>query len=236
MSVLVFEGMKLGVLENDFTITVDEDGGLSSKLVLSTSYNVIPLWLRLAQENCSEAKAKHEEITTDWPNDEEGQKLLLLSELRSSMLAIVACAISIDALYELVKRFAKLDEATLKGWQKGKKSRSHQIVEVFRRVFSLDKHEAKRCKKVVKDILDLRDRAVHPSHRLERSVQRTDIDLGVDWRFAAYRYSNCEIALNNTLNMFSEFFSRIENESPVRQEIDPLVKAFRKNQILGKWG
>jgi len=46
--VLVFEGMKVGVLPGDLTVELDESGATSAKLVLSTAYNVLPLWLRRA--------------------------------------------------------------------------------------------------------------------------------------------------------------------------------------------
>ena len=38
MGVLIFEGMKVGVIDDDFTVCVDEHGKMDSKLILSTSY------------------------------------------------------------------------------------------------------------------------------------------------------------------------------------------------------
>ena len=51
MGVLVFEGMKVGVLDGDLSVSVNEHGKLDSKLILSSSYNVLPIWLLIAYEN-----------------------------------------------------------------------------------------------------------------------------------------------------------------------------------------
>lgn len=56
MSVLIFKGMSVGILPGDFVISMDESGQLASKLVLSTAYNVIPLWLRIARDRLNDAK------------------------------------------------------------------------------------------------------------------------------------------------------------------------------------
>lgn len=148
------------------------------------------------------------------------------------MLSIVSCAISIDALYDLMKPLAKLDVTTVKGWQKNKKSRVFQMVEVFRRAFRLNVDEAEWCKKIIKEISHLRDRAVHPSHKIERTMQRDDVPVGVDWRFVAYRYSNCRVALDNTMKMFGEFFERASWDAKIMKEMEILRKSFIENRIL----
>lgn len=231
MGILIFEGMRCGFLEGDFSISIDESGSLSSKAILSTSYNTLPLWLKLAKNNCEEARLAHQKIVESWPPDEETQKQLLLAELRPAMLSIVACSISIDALYDLMKPIAKLDDDTLRGWKKGKRSRVFQIAEVFRRTFRLKDDEADRCRKLIKEISGLRDRAVHPSHKIERSMMRDDIPVGLDWRFVAYRYSNCHVALDNTMRMFNEFFERSSWDQEISKEMKILEKSFIENQL-----
>jgi hypothetical protein len=43
MGILFFDGMKVGFLYDDLPRSIDESGNQNSKLILSTSYNVIPL-------------------------------------------------------------------------------------------------------------------------------------------------------------------------------------------------
>ncbi|MGB7243849.1 MAG: hypothetical protein WBC93_17405, partial [Sulfitobacter sp.] len=66
MGVLIFKGMRVGFLEGDLTIGVDENGQTKSEAILSTSYNVLPLWLRVAHENVVLAKAAFETIAGEW--------------------------------------------------------------------------------------------------------------------------------------------------------------------------
>ena len=40
--IIVFEGMKVGVLPGDLKIEVDESGALKPTLILATAYNVLP--------------------------------------------------------------------------------------------------------------------------------------------------------------------------------------------------
>ena len=71
MGVLIFEGMKVGVIDGDFTVCVDEHGKMDSKLILSTSYNVLPLWLRIAYENIVLSHQASEAIAKSWCEDTE---------------------------------------------------------------------------------------------------------------------------------------------------------------------
>ncbi|EEE39008.1 hypothetical protein RKLH11_2854 [Rhodobacteraceae bacterium KLH11] len=231
MGVLIFEGMKVGFLEGDLTISVDESGSVSSNAILSTSYNTLPLWLNLAKENCQSALIANQKIRHSWPDDEEQQKQCLLAELRPSMLTIVSCAIAIDALYDIVKPFAKIDPDTQKGWQKNKKSRVFQISEVFRRVFELRKDEATEIKLLIQEISKLRDKAVHPSHKIENAEVRDDVPVGLDWRFVAYRHHNASIALNNTMALFKKFFAINAGNKRLTQEMENLRKSFVQNLL-----
>jgi hypothetical protein len=54
--ILIFKGMKVGILPGDFSISINENGGHDSKLLLSTAYNVVPLWLKIAHDNLKQSK------------------------------------------------------------------------------------------------------------------------------------------------------------------------------------
>ena len=108
MGVLIFKGMSVGFLQGDFTIGIDDNGQLQSTAILSTSYNVLPLWLRIAHENVTLAKAAFEDIAHQWEDNADKQRVLLLAELTPSIQTFVACGIAFDAFYEQLRPFAKI--------------------------------------------------------------------------------------------------------------------------------
>lgn len=61
--VLIFEGMKVGVRGGDLTISVDEYGTIDANVILSTSYNLLPVWLRIAYENTVLALKANERVS-----------------------------------------------------------------------------------------------------------------------------------------------------------------------------
>lgn len=231
MAVLIFKGMKVGIQEGDFQISVEKDGGISSRVILSTSYSTIPMWMKIAKDSCEEAKARSRVISEAWPSDEEDQRRVLLAEFGPSMQAIVALAIAIDALYGLIISHARLDQRTLDGWRRNRTARKNRICEVFRRVFTLDKDETANCRKIVGEIMHLRDRAVHPSHELRRTMVRPDVGVDLDWRFVAYRSANSHTAYDNTIRMLLLFLQRNSSRKEPIPELLDLARMLTEHGI-----
>ena len=232
MGVLIFEGMKVGVLDGDFSVSVDEHGKMDSQLILSTSYNVLPLWLKIAYENIVLSKNASKDIEKNWCEDSEKQKELLLSELTPSIQVFVACGTALDALYEQLKPFSNISENDVEAWKRKKTSRSAQISEVIRRVYKLDNTMSKAFKQNIKSIMEYRDQAVHPTHKVKRSCTRPDIPVGVDWRFSAYRYSNSIICYSRTMEMFIHLYDKKANESAVNENMGNIFKALKELKLV----
>lgn len=201
MGVLIFKGMKCGFLEGDLTLSIDDNGQVQSKAVLSTSYDILPIWLKIARDNLDLAAKAHNAIVTKWDEDSENQKVLLISELTPTVQVIVACATVFDALYQHFKPHAAIDPATIRAWQANRTSRAVQIVEVIRRVYRMSNVDTRQMRVAVRETMKLRDLAVHPSHTIQRSLSRSDVPVGLDWRFVAYRYSNANQCYSNTLKI-----------------------------------
>jgi hypothetical protein len=119
MEILIFEGMKVGILDGDFTISINENGSYNSKLILSTSYNVVPLWLRVAYDHIASSLQANKAIAERWDDDASNQKSLLLAELIPSMQVFVACGTALDALYEQLRPFAKISAQDIATWEEG---------------------------------------------------------------------------------------------------------------------
>lgn len=232
MGVLIFEGMKVGVLDGDFSVSVDEHGKMGSQLILSTSYNVLPLWLKIAYENIVLSKKASKDIEENWCEETEKQKKLLLSELTPSIQVFVACGTALDALYEQLKPFANISENDIEAWKRKRTSRSAQIAEVIRRVYKLDNTISKAFKHNIKSIMEYRDQAVHPTHKVKRSCTRPDIPVGVDWRFSAYRYSNSIICYSRTMEMLIHLYDKKANESAVNENMENIFKALKELKLV----
>lgn len=232
--VLLFKGMKVGILDGDFTITTDENGGVSSKVILSTAYNVIPVWLRVAHDNFLLAKNSYDELKKNWSEDSDNQRALLIAELAPSMQVIVSCAIAFDALYDLLKPHANLSETLISTWQKNKTGRAVQIATVINRVYKLNNADSKEFRKIISEIIKFRDMAVHPSYELKNSLTRADLNIGVDWKFAVFKYLNAATCIDSTLKLFTYLIEKkCKNERVVKEMVN-ILEALIELGVLSK--
>ena len=224
--------MTVGVLPGDLTLTINEDGEKVPKLVLSSAYNVIPLWLCAAYEHLRKSKEASELITTDWNEDTDHQKSLLVKELTPSIQVFVSCGIALDALYDTLRPHAKLTPQEIQTWKDNGTSRAKQIVEVVRRVFKLNGDTLKNIRDCILQVIKYRDMAVHPSLKLKNTCTRPDLDVGVDWKFSAYRFSNAEWCLTNTINMIVYLYEHETGESEVDTSISNIIDALEELNVV----
>jgi hypothetical protein len=189
MGVLIFEGMKVGVLDGDFTIGMDETGNLQSKFILSTSYNILPIWFRIAYENVKLSHQANKTIKNNWNEEPTNQRELLINELTPSIQVFVSCGIALDSLYDQLRPYANISRDDINMWKNKRTKRSSQICEIIKRVYRLNNQTFKAYRDNIKSIIDFRDKAVHPDNSIKQSCNRPDISVGVDWRFSAYRLS-----------------------------------------------
>lgn len=230
--VLLFQGMTVGFLPGDFEISIDESGNTNSQVILSTSYNVIPVWLRVAKDNFISAKAASEAVKQEWCENSDKQKALLVTELAPSMQVIVSCAIALDCLYDMLKPYAKISQADIGRWKQKGTSRGDQITEIIRRVFKIKGDVLKAFKKSTKEITKFRDMAVHPTNEIKRTCVRPDIPVGVDWRFSAYKFANASNSFNATLQMFIYLYENRCNEKDVNDAIDNIFLALQELGVI----
>lgn len=232
--VLIFQGMTVGVLPGDLTISVGDDGALESKLVLSTAYNVIPIWLRIAKDSLQHAKTASENLAAQWTDDAEKQKSLLIAELAPSMQVFVACGIALDALYDTLRPHANLSGDEVTAWRRNRTGRGKQIAAVIQRVYRLDNQHSKEFKKGITQITKFRDVAVHPSLELKNSCTRSDLEVGVDWKFSAYRYSNALIAFESTGKMMVHLYEKRSAGEKVVEAMENIFKAMLELGVAQK--
>ena len=229
--VVVFRGMKVGVLPGDFQIRIDESGALDTTLIVSTAYNVLPIWLRIASDQLQVAYRANEALRQQWSTDDNRNRELLLGELEPSLLVFVACGIALDALYDQLRPHAKLGPRSDAG-RKRRTGRAKQICEAIRRVYRLDKHTRAQFATSIGEIVKFRDLAVHPSLELRQSCTRPDLPVGVDWKFSAYRYTNCRAAFESTMRMLIYIYEKKSNAIALDRQLDNVFDALEELKIV----
>ncbi len=232
--VLIFQGMTVGVLQGDFEISLDDTGSLKSKLILSTAYNVIPIWLRIANDHVLSAKAASEALKQQWDDNAENQKKLLISELAPSMQVIVSCGIAFDALYDMLRPYANISKKDIDKWKEKRTSRGVQITEIIRRVYKLKNETLNQFKKVITEIIKYRDIAVHPSGELKNACPRPDIPVGVDWKFSAYRFTNAATCFQSTMKMFIYLHETKCKEDSINKDMENIFLSLQELGVVSK--
>lgn len=230
--ILIFEGMKVGVLPGDFTIQIDEHGSLDAKLVLSTAYNVLPIWICVANDQLLVARKASEAVRNQWSTNDQANRDLPIAELGLCMQVFVASAIALDALYDQLRPFAKLSPAELRSWKDNKTARAKQIAEVVRRVYRLDAKMTAKFTQSLGEIFKYRDMAVHPSLELKQTCTRPDLPVGVDWKFFAYRYSNAERCFKATMEMLIHLYERKSHVAEVVGEMERVFTALEELKVV----
>ena len=230
--VLLFEGLTVGILPNDFIISINEAGQTESKLILSTAYNVIPIWIKIASDNLSHAKTASINLAEMWSENSDTQKSLLISELTPSMQVIIACGIALDALYDMLRPYSKLSETDRINWKNNKTGRAKQITEVIRRVYKLNGDILKDFKTSISQIIKFRDMGVHPSLELKNACSRSDISVLLDWKFCAYTYDNAKRCFESTLHMMFYLHEKGCNETIVTDSMNNIFAALQELKVV----
>ena len=230
--ILILEGMTVGVLDGDLTVSIDNSGSVNAQAIISTTYNVLPIWLRIAYDNLEATKHASDDIKANWSENTELQTSLLLAELMPCMQVFVSCCIALDAIFAQLKPFAKIDTDILTAWQNNKTGRAAQIAETFQRVYKLNPEQLKAFKVNLTSIFQYRNWAVHPSHHIQQTKTRPDIPVGVDWRFSAFRYSNAIICYTNTMNMLVHLYYKKSGVAKVDENMENIFKRLRELKLV----
>lgn len=234
MGVLIFEGMKVGVLPGDLTIHVNDAGQTRSNLTLSTSFNVLPLLLRIAHDNIVLSHQANNDVKDKWNDDPDNQKRLLIKELTASMQVFIASGIALDSLYSQLKPFANISRADIELSKNTDTKRSAHISQVICRVYKLNNKTSKAFNTNIKSIIKYRNMAVHPGNSIKPTCTRPDIPVGVDWRFSAYRYDNAAICYRRTMEMLIHLYEKKSNNAQVDGEMDYIFKSLIELGLISK--
>lgn len=222
--VFITKGMTVGIPPGGLKLGIGADGRPTGQLELHVRFDVCPTWVALALRHVDEARRGREARIIAWSGDDESAKgASLETEFESSMQAVMAAAIAIDAFYSMIQPHVRIPEATVETWRTKRTARYSQVAEVIRRGFGLKRIGVQRLRQNLKEIYRLRDLAVHPSGRIEAPVLHPDLDVGVEWRFVYFRADNAELVVNAaTWTLWELSHSGRPDNPEIRRYVDGL--------------
>ncbi len=195
--IFVSRGMTVAIPPGGLTIGIGIDGTPTASLIAHVRFDLCPTWVELALRHLDDAKAKRIARKEAWAGIDEEQKAATLErEFETSMQAIMATAIAIDAFYSLIQTRIQLPPGLVAQWRTQRTSRYRQVTEVLRRAFTLKPKETAALGGTLKEIYRWRDLAVHPSGKIEAPIFHPELNVGVEWRFACFRAHNAELLVN----------------------------------------
>jgi hypothetical protein len=103
------KGMKVSV--PNFSLSINENGEMSSEMTLHTGIDMVPYWVEIAYAHLRQTEDVHKQLMSAInDNNESFIGDLLQNEFTSGMQAIMAGCIAIDSYYASIKGFAKIPE------------------------------------------------------------------------------------------------------------------------------
>ena len=137
-------------------------------MVIHVHFDVCPTWCQLALAHSAEARTRAEARMIAWGGTDENAKGTALErEFESSMQAIMAAGIAVDAFYAVIKTHAQVPPTLAQKWREKRTPRYSQIAEVLRIAFHLKPKGTAVLRRNLKEIFRFRDLAVHPSGKIE---------------------------------------------------------------------
>jgi hypothetical protein len=218
---MVFPGVRPGFQAGDLVVSLEETGQGGLRATMSSSFDLFPVWIRLAREARNRTRDSYEQLRNTWDIDPNQNYKLLLDEFVPAMECIVASAFAIEAIFSQIMPFAKIPKQTLDSWNNNRTSRADRICEVISRVGKLSNQNKITAKAFLTELFKLRDAAVHPSSKMVRTVHRLDLDYDVDANFGKYTSSAAIAHFQDTLSLILLLLKR--------KDPDPDLKAFLIN-------
>jgi hypothetical protein len=236
VGVFITKGMTVAIPPGGLRLSIGEDGTPSDTLTIHVHFDVCPTWLDVALKHLRTAKRRRTERVSAWIGTDENAKARALEkEFESSMQAIMASAIALDAFYAGVQARINLPAALVETWRSKRTSRYIQIAEVLRRGFKIRPQPTAALRKNLREIFRYRDLAVHPSGRIDAPILHPELGVGVEWRFAYFRYENALLIVRAIVSLITELATAGKPVKDLRNYMEglrPRVKLFKKSSLL----
>jgi len=205
-------------------IAMDQDAEPASSSPPLAHFDACPTWLELAVRHLSDAQVGRDARIEAWRGADERSKTGALEwEFEASMQAITASAIAVDAFYAVVQTRVHLPQSLIDEWRDKRAPRYVRIADVFGKAFSLEPKTVSRLAQALEEIFRFRDLAIDSSSKIDAHILHPELGVGVEWRFAYFRYENALLIVKATVRLVTELaVSTHPNDPDLQKYIDAL--------------
>ena len=226
----------------DLVVAIGQDAEPASSLTSHAHFDVCPTWLELAVRHLSDAQVAQDARIATWKDADEHSKTGALEwEFEASMQAIMASGIAIDAFCAVVQASVHLPQSLIDEWRDKHTPRYIQIAEVLRRAFSLESKNVSSLRQTLGEIFRFRDLAIDPSGKMDAQILHPELGVGVEWRFAYFRYQNALMIVKATVRLIAELAASGKPKDAdlqkyidaLRSSVEPLQSGMLATSMLG---
>lgn len=238
--IFVAKGMRITVPAGGLKLRFSKEGNIEdSTLSLEVGLDMCPYWLRIACEHLEAAEANNKDVHLALAtSDDDLLGLALEKEFSAAMQAGTAAAIALDALYAMVKERIVVPQSDLDAWKKGT-PRKKQIHQVLHRAFSIGR-ESKKVQAEIEQVIDFRDKAVHPSAKLTAPTLHPELQKYTEWRFVTYRFQNVKPVVSTVLSLIAQLALKPKQKYPhlkqycvgLKRSVYPIVEEWERRYEL----
>ena len=208
-------------------IATGQDADPASSTTSHVQFDACPTWLELAVRHLSDAQVAQAARIDTWKDADEYSKSGALQwEFEASIQAIVASGIAVDAFYAVVQTKVYLPQSLTDEWRDKRTPRCDQISEVLRKAFSLEPKTVSTLRQTLGEIFRFRDLAIDPSGKMNAQILHPELGVGVEWRFAYFRYENALLIVKATLQLIAEL---IASGKPKDADLQKYIDALRSS-------
>jgi hypothetical protein len=183
-----------------FSISIGPDGvARASPITLALSYDLWPLWLRIAIEHELMAKKARADLEVLTGTHDQRHADALQEETTAGMVTIAASMFAIDAFYGAVK--ARIDDPP----PTGPHSRRYALIaETLKRAFTMTQAKSNELRLVLKQAFRVPDMSVHPTGEHQDPLIHPVMEVGVALPHVAFRVENATEAVQLAVNVIEQ--------------------------------
>ena len=208
----------------DLVVATGQDADAASSTTSPVHFDACPTWLELAVRHLSDAQVARDARIAAWRNAGHHSRTGALEwEFEASMQATMASGIAVDAFYAMVQSRVHPPQSLIDEWRDKQTPRYIEVSEVFRRAFSLDPKNVSGVRQTLAEIFRFRDLAIDPSGKMDAQILHPELGVGVEWRFAYFRYQNALLIVKATLQLIAELVaSGYPKDADLQKYLDAL--------------
>ena len=216
-------------------IAMAQDAESANSAAAVAHYDACPTWLELAVRHLSDAKVARDARIAAWRDpDERSRTGALQWEFESSLQAMMASANAVDAFYAAVQNKVPLPQSLIDEWRDSRAPRHVRISDVLGMAFSLEQKYANGVRQAMAEIFRFRDLAIDPSGKMDAQILHPELGVGVEWRFAYFRYENALLIVKASVRLITELVASDYHKAAdlrpyadaLRSSLEPLQSAY----------